>query len=140
MHIWKLVIKYCPRETLKKQDQRILWNSIYTQYINSSYNSLLINEKHGFLTTLQIKVLIMLNCLIGKYTLLHSELYVHQENVYPAIVWYRVLIKGSNKLQCYLVVDLLKLLRYLITWRATIRNGNSINADVIDDTIGSDYN
>ena len=49
---------------------------------------------------------------------------------YPeiVIVWFWVLIKGSNELQCYVVMDSIKTFLVPYTYRATIKNGDSISA------------
>ena len=49
---------------------------------------------------------------------------------YPeiVIVWFWVLIKGSNELQCYVVMDSIKTFLVPYSYRATIRNDDSISA------------
>jgi hypothetical protein len=42
-------------------------------------------------------------------------------------------LKGSNKLQCYLVMNPIKLFWYLIHVEWTVRNGNSISVNITDE-------
>jgi hypothetical protein len=58
--------------------------------------------------------------------------------LYPATVWFWVLIKVSNKLQCYLVMGPNKAYLLPDSYTAIIRNGNSISAHMIEDTIEND--
>jgi hypothetical protein len=53
---------------------------------------------------------------------------------YLAIVYFTVLIKGSNKLQSYLVMNLLRLFWYLTHVEPTVRNDNSMHAVMIEDS------
>jgi hypothetical protein len=54
---------------------------------------------------------------------------------HPAIVWFYILIKGVIK--NYLVIDLIQFF-WPDSCSATVRNGNSIGADTIEDTTEDD--
>ena len=49
--------------------------------------------------------------------------------IFPAIVRFLVLIKGANKLQRCLVMDLIKLFSNLARGKRAVRNGHSISKD-----------
>lgn len=53
---------------------------------------------------------------------------------YLAIVYFAVVIKGSNKPQSYLVMNLLRFFWYLIHVEQTLRNDNSKQPDMIEDS------
>ena len=53
---------------------------------------------------------------------------------YSAVVSFWVLIKESNKVQCYLVMDVINFLLVPNSCRATEINDNSIKEYVIEDT------
>ena len=57
---------------------------------------------------------------------------------YPAILWFWVLIKGVKLTSVLLGHGLNKAFLVPDSCRATERNGNSISADVTDDTIEND--
>jgi hypothetical protein len=46
--------------------------------------------------------------------------------------------KGEHKLKCYLDVDIVHLFWYQVHVERTVRSGNIISADVIEDTIEND--
>jgi len=46
--------------------------------------------------------------------------------------------KGEHKLKCYLDVDIVHLFWYQVHVEHTVRSGNIISADMIEDTIEND--
>ena len=54
------------------------------------------------------------------YWSIHWSLWINKwSTVYPAVVWYWVVINGSNKLWFYLVIDPMKRFWYLRPWLKT---------------------
>ena len=99
----------------------VLWKLQIT--IPSTKHYLILNREDGLL-----KIYIKLKVSFTTESKSNIEFFLF----YPSIMWFWVLISGSNKLQCYLVMNLIKLFWYLIQVERTVRNGNSISVDVIE--------